>query len=129
MLEEKVWRTLYGRLLQMVDANAVLRYAVDPRWPAPEVFDRPGWKVVDVPTGSFRFEMARLKDMGPAWIGAEEPDAEVAIERVVVEPEVTAEVEFYDAPGEVRTYGLGFNADERVLVRFRGAARSHTQEG
>ena len=49
-------------------------------------------------------------------------DEMVKVEHRVVQPTVTADVELFTESGTRRMYGLGFLADERVLVLFKGQA-------
>ena len=122
-IDAAIFEKLYHRLRKMLDANAELGYVIDPGWPSPEVFERPGWRVVECPVGAPRVELAvqRAPD-GIAFAGEYAPDEMPEVEQYAIEPAVTSVVELWTDPGTLRTYGLGFNADERVLVKFKSYA-------
>lgn len=114
--EKYIARKLVECLIQNCCDNAREGYP-DSRFPAPEVFERPGWGFVFVDSP------------GPLEVAREERPRSVGLTRTTTEPQpdpikadrvtpyVTAEA--VGPLGERRKYGLGFHVDSRRWFVFR----------
>jgi hypothetical protein len=102
-------------ILADVELNAELGYQIDPRLPSPEVFERPGWRVLWV-EGSV-LEVARMPDLS-IWSQLETehvPSTPVPFDRYQIRPSRYVDV---SEPAGIRSYGLGFDVEQRTWVVF-----------
>ena len=127
--EAAVLERLWDEVRHGADLNAALGYVVDPRLPAPEVFERPGWRVVWADPEADRWVIARTSPM--SFVARPEPDPMdfPKIETEIVTPLVWVDAVFWFAPQEVWQYALGFSVRERVWVVFRRTPASPQTEG
>lgn len=111
---------LRGELAHQVLMNAASGYVLDPRLPAPEVFERPKWKVLAAPPGMGALEMHRLAEpQMVTMVAFDAPPTMPEIERVTIRPAVQCWVESWVEKGTAHFYGLGFDEGSRTFVFFR----------
>ncbi len=113
-----LWREFFRRAA----LNAVFGY-LDPTLPAPEVFERPHWRVLWAAEGARELAILVFENRPASAVSAPpEPSALVLPQEDRVLPLVRCTCEFWWHPGEKRWYGLGIHVHERLWVVFHGAA-------
>ena len=118
--EELILRDLWGRLKRMLDMNAALGYIVDPRYPAPEVLERPGWVRHRVGEGSVAVCIAYSPDLSVLDDGPVGPDS-VDVRHDEAGPLVECECRFAEDESRIHIYGLGLHVPSRRILVFHRA--------
>lgn len=88
-----------------IQLNAATGYQIHPKWPPPEVFERPGWDVCVLPPGHKEVEVRE---------DVQHPPGDV------VEPVVTKAVSF-PVGGAPNEWGFGFHVPSRTYFLFQPA--------
>lgn len=86
-----------------IQLNAATGYQLHPRWPAPEVFERPDWDVCVLPPGEREVEVRETPTQPPGD---------------VVRAVVTRAVSF-PVGQEPSQWGLGFHVPSRTYFLFQ----------
>jgi hypothetical protein len=112
------WRDMYSDLRQMLDWNAQLGYVIDPAYPAPEVFERPGWTDLVAEPGfrELRFAVAPgIREI----LDENLLDAPIQTSTDVVRPLVEREVTVHtEGPPRRLWLGIGLYVPLRHVVLF-----------
>ena len=118
-----VLRRLRDELRHATDLNAATGYQMNSRLPAPEVFERPGWRVFWANPDVWEWEIATMPEQNTmAWVADDVPLSPVRIITDRVRPVVMAEAEHWFHPGTKYRYGLGFHVPTRMWIVFHGLA-------
>lgn len=122
--EAAALEVLKRELAHQLRMNVASGYVLDPSLPAPEVFERPGWKILHAPDGTPEIRVPILRDFPISFVGAEDAVPEfVEPEIVSIRPAVECFVELAELPGYGTFFGLGFNVETRTWVVFHLGTR------
>lgn len=133
-LRERPWecKAVLGRLrdglMRQVRLNAHLDYQVDPSLPPPEVFERPGWKVLWAEEGACEIIMPAYRPLRCLDDASSDPSLHIPVEKIRVRPAIEFEARFHFAPGLTFWLGLGFSVPSRTYVVFHSSTPT-PQEG
>lgn len=111
---------MFEVLKRECELNAAAGFVLSPGLPAPEVFERPGWDVIQAPPGAGVLELTHLDRSLPLTrVDASAEARPVQIVREEVHPVVGMETAM---PGVPRYLGLGFSTRARRYVLFSSEA-------